>query len=179
MPLLKGISRNLERIFRLQGAQLPIEAEVRTPLQSVQLSDDVLSLSTPPATAAGWFYAVAPAVLLENSGYSITPANCAGLWLRVDVSNDSKFFNVVPISAALLLNEARMIGFGDRAVAAPPPVGLSVLPANMFDNGVAIQAGQDIMDWLWVPVGNVFIQIRNTGVNASLIQSGQFREVPL
>jgi len=180
VALLQGISRNLEKIFRLQGAHQPIESELRTPIQTVQVVDDVSALSTPPDTAHGWYFLSAPAQgATAFSSLELTAAPSAGFWVRFDpppVGNPVNIYDARPptyvVGAATFSNR---LNFG--ALPYTMPIGgVGFFLVADINAGVALDS-VDVPDWMYVRAGGRII-IAERVLNSAFQLAFQVREIP-
>ena len=180
MPLIRGISRGLWRTLSSQGGQLPLEAEVKTPIQTVQLVDNVSHTIAPVTVPNGFFWInhlVAPAAA-NRGGWEIVSGE-GGIWLYFDpavvLATWSDANRPAGIIGGGIFTALNMTNYGvpessQIAVIDVPAAGLVGMP---------LLTSPSIMvpDWFYIPPGHRAGFATDPGVAATgFTQTVQFRE---
>lgn len=183
MPLIRGISRGLWRTLSSQGAVLPLEAEVKTPIQTVQIVDDVSNtIANVPSPNGFMFINHLAGVVGEHAGVEIvageggislffdpdlTAAAGAFLWAWTDENRPP---GITPGGIFTAANLTEYSGLGLRSV-----VTVVDVPAPLSNLPRLTSPPSWVPDWFYVPPGRLFgVAVENT--NQAWQQTMQFRE---
>lgn len=179
MPLIRGLTRGLWRTLTSQGAQLPLDAELRTPIQTVQLVDDVSNTVTKVPSPNGF-------VTCVQTGAGVTIGSLAGIrWTAGDGGLMLNFDPGVsllglsagtstPITPTLILGSvlrAELSGVPARSHAEL----IEDTPANRSNHPAFTFPTAFLPDWFHVPPGNQ-VELFQTVVNLTITQTFQYRE---
>ncbi len=180
MPLIRGISRGLWRTLSSQGGQLPLEAEVKTPIQAVQIVDNVSHTIAPVTVPNGFFlinHGLAPPAL-SSAGFEVI-AGDGGIWLYFDPA-------LVIVTWSDANRPAGIVGGGIFTAINMPNYGvpetsqiavIDVVTLNLIGLPELTAPALMVPDWFYIPPGHRagFATTPGSG-SVAYTQTVQFRE---
>lgn len=176
MPLIRGISRGLWRTLSSQGGQLPLEAEVKTPIQTVQVVDDVSNTIARVATPNGFCTVLIPAGSLTGTNQALVrfTAGEGGLQLFFDPSGifsvSAETTTPTPVAGSVNICDFSGVGMGSV---------ISFHEDTLVNRATAPTVSVPTVfwpDWITIPSGNSVEFCLTLLVATTMLQTFQYRE---
>lgn len=173
MPLIRGISRGLWRTLSSQGGQLPLEAEVKTPIQTVQVVDNVSNTIAGVASPNGFVTVLISGGAVTDAALVRFTAGEGGLQLFFDPSSvfTVSGLTTTPTTAVGAADVCDFSGIGMDS-------GISFHEETLLNRAAHPTVSVPVVfwpDWVTVPPGNS-AEFCMTFVATTLLQTFQYRE---